>query len=116
MKANPFATLGIAPTLDAAAVKRAYFQQLALHPPHRDPQGFQRLRSDYEALQQPGGLAAAYLESPLDLEAEAAPYQQQFDLALAAARRQLPAVVPRSRQFYDLFAPLTYEEATRRFG
>ena len=65
---SPFAALGIAPTLDAAAVKRAYFQQLALHPPHQDPQGFQRLRSHYEVLQQPGRLAAAYLESPLDLD------------------------------------------------
>src|SRR6185503_20684653 len=64
---EPFALLGMAPTLDLAAVKRAYFDALARHPPHVDSAGFQQVRGAYEALTRPGGLAAAYLASPVDV-------------------------------------------------
>jgi hypothetical protein len=114
--ANPFASLGIAPTLDTAAVKRAYFQQLARHPPHQDPEGFRRLRSDYETLGSPGGLAAAYLAAPLDLDAEAARYCERFDAALAAARSRIQPTTPRGRQFFATAAFLTYLEASKRFS
>ena len=39
MAEGPFAVLGIAPTLDLGAVKRAYFAALPRHPPHADPAG-----------------------------------------------------------------------------
>ncbi len=83
---GPFVVLGIAPTLDAAVVKKAYFGALAAHPPHRDPEGFARLRAAYEALSTPGALAAAYLASPLDLDAELVRYRQRFEAALARVR------------------------------
>src|SRR5439155_9465721 len=47
---SPFQVLGIAPTLDLGAVKRAYFAALTRHPPHADPEGFRRLRAAYEPL------------------------------------------------------------------
>ncbi len=40
--------LKIAATDDIKQIKRAYAQQLRLHPPQTDPQGFARLRSAYE--------------------------------------------------------------------
>jgi hypothetical protein len=83
---GPFAVLGIAPTLDAAVVKKAYFAALAAHPPHRDPEGFARVRAAYEALSVPGALAAAYLASPLDLDGELSRYRERFDAALARVR------------------------------
>lgn len=80
---GPFSVLGIAPTLEMATVKRAYFAALARHPPHRDREGFQRLRSAYEALMAPEGLVAAYAASPPDLITELARYRTRFDALLA---------------------------------
>jgi hypothetical protein len=82
---GPFALLGIAPTLDLAAVKRAYFAALALHPPHQDPEGFQQVRGAYEALMRPGALAAAYLTSPVDVRGLAGQARARFDAALRKA-------------------------------
>jgi curved DNA-binding protein CbpA len=101
---DPFVTLGIAPTLDSALVKRAYFTALAEHPPHRDPDGFARVRAAYEALSSPGSLAAAYLASPLDLEAELARYRERFDAALASirdARRAEVSAAAEAERFAD---------------
>ncbi len=83
---SPFATLGIAPTLDAAEVKRAYFAKLAQHPPHADAEAFRCIRAAYEQLSRPGGLAEAYLASPLDLDAELRRYRDRYDAAIAGAR------------------------------
>lgn len=85
LQEDPFAVLGIAPTLEVATVKRAYFAALARHPPHRDREGFQRLRAAYEALMAPAGLAAAYAAIPPDLVTELARYRARFDAALARA-------------------------------
>jgi len=93
MSSDPFATLGIAPTLDPARVKQAYFTALAKHPPHRDPEGFGRVRAAYEALSSPASRAAAYLASPLDLEAELARYRERFDAALESVREARRAEV-----------------------
>ena len=101
---DPFATLGIAPTLDPVLVKRAYFTALAAHPPHRDPEGFGRVRAAYEALSSPGALGAAYLASPLDVEAELARYRERFDAALASvreARRAEVAAAAEAGRFAD---------------
>lgn len=80
-----FAILGLAPTLDAAAVKRAYFAALARHPPHQDAEGFQRVRAAYEALDSPGALAAAYLASPMDVRKLAEEARERFDAAIQQA-------------------------------
>jgi len=86
MSRSPFAELEIPATLDRGAVKRAYFAAIARHPPQGDPEAFRRVRAAYEALSAPGGLAAAYLQSPLDWDAELAPYRARFDGPLAQAR------------------------------
>lgn len=44
MEAPPFQTLGIAPTSDVLAIKRAYAKALKSCRPDDDPQGYQRLR------------------------------------------------------------------------
>lgn len=44
-----WAALGIAPTADADAVRRAYRARLKAGGPERDPEGFQDLRAAYEA-------------------------------------------------------------------
>jgi len=111
---SPFTVLEMAATLDAGAVKRAYFRQLSLHPPQKDPEGFRRLRAAYEVLQQPGGLAAAFMEAPLDLAAAAAPYRERFDARLAEARSQA-SPLSAGRQLFELLSPLPYQEAVQRF-
>jgi hypothetical protein len=113
---TPFSILGIDPTLDAATVKRAYFQQLTLHPPHKDPEGFRCLRAAYEVLRQPSGLAAAYLEAGVDLEAAMVPYRQRFDAALLAAQDQARSPELPAQRFFNLVSRLSYQEAARRFA
>jgi curved DNA-binding protein CbpA len=112
--AEPFAVLGLAPTLDAAAVKRAYFAALARHPPHQDAEGFQRVRRAYEALASPGALAAAYLASPLDVRKLAAEARERFD---AAMQRAAEAATTKARedvtQFLERCSRMSWDEALR---
>lgn len=85
---SPFVVLGLAPTLDPGRIKQAYFAMLAEHPPHADPDGFQRIRAAYEALHG-AGLHQAYLSASLDLHAEAARLAElraERDLAAEQAR------------------------------
>jgi hypothetical protein len=111
---NPFAVLGVAPTPDAGVVKRAYFAQLAKHPPHTDPAGFQRLRAAYESLQAPGGLAHAFATAPLDVKGELAAWEQRFGAKLAAAQQAARAaaeVAGRLERFLDATARMPLSEA-----
>lgn len=64
MSTDPFAVLAMTPSLDVAAIKRAYFAALQRCPPHRDPSGFQTIRAAYERLIKPGGAASALLSLP----------------------------------------------------
>ena len=41
-------TLGIAPTSDEAAIKKAYAERIREHRPDRDPEGFRAVRAAYE--------------------------------------------------------------------
>lgn len=45
---NPWTVLGIEPTEDESAIKRAYMQKLPLFHPEEDQEGFRRLREAYE--------------------------------------------------------------------
>lgn len=83
---DPFSILGIAPTLDLAAVKRAYFAALTKHPPHSDPAGFKRIRVAYEALGSRGEAASHLLRSAIDVEAELGLLRERHDAALTRAR------------------------------
>jgi len=111
---EPFAVLGLAPTLDAAAVKRAYFAALARHSPHQDPEGFQRLRSAYELLTRPGALAAAYLASPVNVQKLADEARERFDAALQKASEEASAARARGEamaQFQERCSRMRWDEA-----
>jgi len=47
---NPFTILNIAETADDDAIKKAYLQQVREHPPERDSERFQAIRTAYEML------------------------------------------------------------------
>ena len=98
---NPFAALELTPTLDAVVVKRGYFAMLAKHPPHADPDGFGRVRAAYEALTRPGGLAAAYAATGVDVEAELALWRQRFGARIGAAADAFTAVERQRRAAED---------------
>jgi curved DNA-binding protein CbpA len=113
---EPFAVLGLAPTLDAGAIKRAYFEALVRHPPHQDPEGFGRLRSAYEVLTRPGGLAVAYLASAVDVRKLADEARERFDAALQKASEAAAAVRDTegaSAQFLERCSRMRWEEALR---
>lgn len=119
MNGDAFAVLGVAPTLDPAEIKRAYFRALAEHPPHKDPQGFRRLRDAYEALQKPGALTAAYQSAPLNIPVVLAPYEARYGERLAALRQELEqrvGVAQQAELFGRAVQRLTYEEAVRLFA
>jgi curved DNA-binding protein CbpA len=116
---DPFAVLGLAPTVDSLAVKSAYFAALGRHPPHRDPEGFQRLRRAYEALTRPGALAAAYLASPVDVQKLAEEARERFDRALEEAltagvdsRRREESVA----RWVERCSRMSWDEALRVFA
>jgi curved DNA-binding protein CbpA len=116
MLKDPFALLGLEPTLDAAAVKRAYFAALARHPPHQDAEGFQRVRGAYEALSSPGGLAAAYLASPMNVRELADEARARFDVAMqraSAAALAARAEEESLAQFLERCSRIRWDEALR---
>jgi len=47
---TPFVILGVAATASDEEIKKAYLAQVRLHPPDRDPAGFQQIRAAYEAV------------------------------------------------------------------
>lgn len=116
---SPFHILEVAPTLDLAAIKRAYFTALAKHPPHSDPEGFKRIRSAYEALGSRGEAASYLLRSAVDVEAELALLRERHDAALARAGQASVANAAdsaRVARLTDGLARLNLEEALVLFG
>jgi hypothetical protein len=116
---SPFAVLGIPPTLDLAAVKRAWFRALARHPPHQDPDGFRRLRAAYEALLRPGGLAMAFAASPIDAAAALAAFSDRFEARIARAAedaRRSGAGAEALARFIEVTSRLGFAEALAAYG
>lgn len=116
---HPFTVLGIAPTLDAAAVKRAYFEALKRHPPHADPTGFRRIRDAYEALSGSERLRAAYGAAPLDLERELQVLRDQLDAPLAQARAEglrAANAAAGTKRLVATFSRVSLAEARRRLA
>lgn len=111
---DPFATLGIAPTQSMAAVKQAYFAALARHPPQKDPEGFQRLRRAYEELTRPGGLRAAFMNTPVDVPAELARYAARLQAQREAGAPPEPP--PDGARFLDTVFGMDLETAIQRFS
>ncbi len=116
---DPFAVLEIAPTLDPAQVKRAYFAGLQKHPPHADPEGFRRLRTAYETLTFPGALPLAFIAAPFDTAAELDSWHRQWDapMRLAADRvRQDHLNGEAVHSFVTTASRLRLDEAAALFG
>jgi curved DNA-binding protein CbpA len=118
MKSSPdfFAVLGLEPTLDPAAVKRAYFAALARYPPHQDAEGFQRVRAAYEALSSSGALAAAYLASSVNVRKLADEARERFDAAMQRASEAVLAVRVEEEtltQFLERCSRMRWDEALR---
>jgi len=114
-----FATLEMAPTLDPAELKRAWFRAVKLHPPQQDADAFARIRAAYEALSAPGALHAAYLAEPLDLEREIRARRERLDpltaeLREAMAKRREAALL-RAR-FEAIVTRAGWPEVVRRLG
>jgi hypothetical protein len=116
---NPFHVLGIVPTLDPVAIKRAYFTALTKHPPHSDPEGFKRIRVAYEALGSRGEAASHVLSSAIDIEAELATLRAHHDAALAGAGQASSASAAdaaRVTRLTEGLARLDLETALTLFG
>lgn len=82
---DAFAVLALSPTLDAGAIKRAYFSALAKTPPHVDPEGFRRLRQAYEQLSDPAQRTLAFLRAPADSSAELARWEARWGERVTSA-------------------------------
>lgn len=79
---NAWEILGLAPTADISAIKRAYAGKTKLYHPEDDPQGFQRLREAYEfALKQ-----AKYMQNM-----ELADHEAHETLNIIDEKENLPA-------------------------
>jgi curved DNA-binding protein CbpA len=86
--ASPFDVLGLAPTLDAGAIKRAYFAAVTRTPPHGDAEAFRRVREAYETLASADGRAASFLRSPA---ASLGPRLEALEARVAEAARAAAA-------------------------
>lgn len=116
---DPFSVLEIAPTLDQARVKRAYFSELQKHPPHTDPEGFRRLRTAYEALTRPGALPLAFISAPFDVAAELDAWHSQWDEPTRLATDHVLRVNQDSqaiRSFVTTTSRLRFDEAVVMFA
>jgi curved DNA-binding protein CbpA len=47
---NPFSVLGVPNSADDETIKKAYLQKVREHPPEREPQRFQAIRSAFESI------------------------------------------------------------------
>src|SRR5260370_37637649 len=101
-----FKALGVAPTLDLGAIKRAYFELLKTCPPHLDPERFSRLRHAYEPLSTPAGLAAAYFSTPIDFAVEVARRRAQVQPDVEAGIRRLEQLAQLTPVLEPFGAPL----------
>lgn len=50
---NAYAVLGLSRAATLDEIKQAYFTQVRLHPPEREPEAFKRIRAAYDQLKTP---------------------------------------------------------------
>lgn len=94
--------LGIAPTKDASAVKRAYARRLKIVRPDADPEGFARLRKAYER-----ALASAQTASSSPSSGQTAPQagpDRVTAFAGAAGTQPAPVTLPAASPAADMGA------------
>lgn len=56
---DPYAVLEVSRTATLDEIKQAYFAQVRLHPPEREPDAFKRIRAAYDQLKTPEKRIAA---------------------------------------------------------
>ena len=89
---SPWEVLGIAPTAEASAIRKAYAARLKQTRPEDDPAGFARLRAAYEAALQMAPRIAPPQRPPLP---EAKPPEPKPETAEAPKLTPIPPQLPR---------------------
>ncbi|MBL9087489.1 MAG: J domain-containing protein [Planctomycetia bacterium] len=105
---SPFEALGLAPTTDRAAIRRAYAQGVRLHRPDDDPAGFRAVRDAYETLSRLSDADLAALVAPSG--AAAVPATAPAD---AAAGAPADPVTPEAARADGIVVPPTWVERVR---
>lgn len=118
---NPFEALGLAPTADRAAIRRAYAQGVRHHRPDDDPAGFRAVRDAYETLSRSSDADLAALAASLSgVAGPATPAPEVAADALApapsadASDASPPApVTAEAAQAHGIVVPPTWVERVR---
>lgn len=58
---DPFVVLGVAPTASDDDVRKAWLEGVRAHPPEKDPEGFKRIRTAYDAIKDESSRFCSYL-------------------------------------------------------
>ncbi|MBV8824877.1 MAG: hypothetical protein JO084_00090 [Bradyrhizobiaceae bacterium] len=91
---SPWALLGIAPTADAAAIRRAYARKLKLTRPDDDPEGFQRLMQARDAALKEAAIMAERSFAEAEPEPQVAPVLAAGEPIAASADQPPVAMEP----------------------
>ena len=114
---DPFAQLGLQPTLDINAIKRAYFSRLSNAPPQaRGGVEFRALRTAYEALSTRETRLLAFLRAPPSAEERQA-FERAHGERLAATRKVAAAAATtkeRLERFIQIYSSSSLDEALER--
>jgi len=94
-------TLGLAPTSDERAIKRAYFTQLKLHRPEDDALAFQRVREAYETALEHSTQPWLWPDEEPELEPEPNLTVSDVDVEPAAESKVTPPETVFSRAWTD---------------
>ncbi|GFE83884.1 hypothetical protein GCM10011487_58840 [Steroidobacter agaridevorans] len=105
MRETPWTVLGIEPTTDERAIKRAYASLLKVTSPEKDPAGYMKLREAYESAKQHAEYLARVREED---EAEEQADESHVDEAVPTPQAEPVPVVesPQRRAFAELHALL----------
>ena len=113
MTEDPYLVLALAPTLDAAKIKRAYFAAIAKSPPHVDATAFRRVRQAFEALLDDDARVLAFLRAPIDERSALAAFEACWAERLEAAPREAASSTESPdtvRRFIDRIARLEFAD------
>ena len=76
-------TLGVESSATDSQVRAAYLAKVALHPPDRDPEQFERVRDAYDLMRDPRRLASQVMQGP----DPSAPFIELLDKEPVSQRR-----------------------------
>ncbi|WP_116809175.1 J domain-containing protein [Steroidobacter cummioxidans] len=108
MSETPWSVLGIEPTTDERAIKRAYAARLKVTSPEQDPAGYMKLREAYESAKQ-YVLIQEHLARVREVERQAEEQPEASQPAASSPVEETPepvAISPQRRAFQELHALL----------